>query len=299
MPATTRLKAVPDRQRVGAMGRPIGVDRDARVIRGYVVALAGPFKSEGRGEFDRQSLEKIVELWPPGGLKARWTHPNESSDGLGKFLGRGHRPFLSKAKVRRGGREVEVDAIRADMHLDDSAFENNPNGNLGEYLLGLGASDSEAFSSSLVLRKENEYRLDRDGRRQLDFEGNELPPLWRPTELAASDVVDEGDAVDGFLSRVEGTRRPTLTYLSQGEAILDELFSGQPRDAVEARLTAWLRRYLSRKYDGEYDGEPGADSGQHPGVLERQLRMKIKLGSAERGRSPGVLERELKLKTAE
>jgi hypothetical protein len=36
---------------------PVGVDREAKVIRGYVVAQEGPFKSAGRGEFDTAALK--------------------------------------------------------------------------------------------------------------------------------------------------------------------------------------------------------------------------------------------------
>lgn len=248
MAKQSKPNATPERLRVAAAGRPIGVDREARVIRGYVVALAGPFKSDGRGEFDRLSLEKIVELWPESsGLKSRFAHPNESSDGLGKFLGRAHKPFLSKATVMRGGNPVEVDAVRADLHLDASAFE-TPNGNLGEYILKLAESDSDALSSSLVLRTEKEWRKDEHGRPALGSDGEPLPPLWRPRELAATDVVDEGDAVDGFLSHTEATRRPTREYLARGESILNELFANQPRRVVRARLMAYLNRYLDRRY---------------------------------------------------
>src|SRR5262249_52901615 len=49
--------------------RPIFTGRASRVDRtgygallGYVVAQEGPFKSEGRGEFDRKSLEMIVQM---------------------------------------------------------------------------------------------------------------------------------------------------------------------------------------------------------------------------------------------
>lgn len=245
------MPAKPDRLRVEVAGRPVGVDRANRIIRGYVVALAGPFKSEGRGEFDRASLEKIVELWSANGLKSRFAHPGESSDGLGKFLGRAHNPYLGKAMVERNGAMGEVDAVRADLHLDASAFEANPNGNLGEYILTLAESDSEALSSSLVLRKKSEYRLKQDGTPELDAEGNSLPPLWRPTQLFASDVVDEGDAVDGFLSSVDEEPRWTRDYLERGEGLLNKLFAGQPKRVVRVRLMAFLSRYLDRRYGSE------------------------------------------------
>ena len=71
---------------------------------------------------------------------------------------------------------------------------------LGAYVMDLAESDPDALSSSLVLQRDEELRLDRRGRPLVDNEGIELPPLWRPTKIHASDIVAVGDAVDGFLS---------------------------------------------------------------------------------------------------
>lgn len=277
--AGTIPATAPGKLRVETSGRPIGVDRKNKIIRGYVVALAGPFKSDGRGEFDLHSLREIVRLWPSSsGLKSRFAHPNESSDGLGKFLGRAHRPWLGKARVQRGGKMVEVDAVRADLHLDESAFTVNPNGNLGEYLLTLAENDSDALSSSLVLNQKSEYRKDHNGRPALGADGEPLPPLWRPTELFASDVVDTGDAVDGFLSPTAtgasmATRKPTAHYLVQGEALLNELFAGQDRATIERKLLAYLRRFLDRKFG---TAPVPAPRGADPRTLSNLLDMKIR-----------------------
>jgi hypothetical protein len=227
--------------------RPIGVDREAKVIRGMVVAQAGPFKSEGRGEFDLTALDQIRAAWPKAGLRSRFAHPNESSDGLGKYLGRARDPFPSTVLIEVDGKAVEVPAVRADLHLDPTAF-GTPNGDLGTYVMDLAANDPGAISSSLVLRKSEEWRLTKDGTPQLGADGRELPPLWRVEKLFATDVVDEGDAVDGILS--PESPRWTRDYLSRGEALLNELFAGQSRAVVKARLRAYLTRYLERRYGG-------------------------------------------------
>lgn len=242
MPRT--MQETPDRLRAGVQGRAIGVDREARIVRGYVVAQLGPFKSEGRGEFDQASLEQILELHKqaPLGLKSRFAHPSESNDGLGKFLGRSRDAWMGTT-VNADGKEVP--AVRADLHLDQAAFRGDaPSGNLGDYILDLAASDAEALSSSLVLRVDREYRINADGTPVLGADGAPLPPLWRPKKLFASDVVDEGDAVDGFLSA--GEPRWTAAYLRRGEDLLNRLFAGQARNVVEARLTGFLKRYLDR-----------------------------------------------------
>lgn len=235
------MRTMPERpswERLYAAGRAVGVDRDAKMIRGYVVAQQGYFKSEGRGQFDAQSLSAIAGLMQkaePAGLKSRFTHPDMSNDGLGKFLGRAH-----------NGR-VEGDRVRADLHLDESSFS-TPSGNLGGYVMDLAESDPDAMSSSLVLQSDKVYELDANGRRKLDEQGNEIPPIWRPTRLHASDIVDTGDAVDGLLSAgIDVDGLPLGTLWRAGE-MLDSVFAGQPRAVIEARCRAWLERYLSRRF---------------------------------------------------
>jgi hypothetical protein len=237
------------RERLEARGRPIKVDREANVIRGYCVAMLGPFKSEGRGEFDEQALSIIVDLYKqqPMGLKSRFTHPSESGDGLGKFLGRSRNAFLSTCINADG---AEVPCVRADLHIDPTALDTPPEGGkpLGAYIMDLAESDPDALSSSLVLSTDKTLRRDKDGVELAGEDGKPLPPLWRPKKLYASDVVDTGDAVDGFLSAAPLSPRWTHDYLAAGEGLLNRMFAGQTRETVEARASGFLRRYLDRRY---------------------------------------------------
>ncbi len=256
MPKALRIKpdeprtwpAEPDYLRVNYQGRPIGVDREAGVLRGYVVAQEGPFKSEGRGEFDEQALRQIAKMGNAAGkgLKSRFTHPDMSGDGLGKFLGRS-RDFSVGTATNAAGKTVK--AVRADLHFDESAYD-TPSGNLAEYVMKLAESDPDALSSSLVIKPEEEYRLNPDGTRQCNPEGEPLPPLWRPKELHASDLVDTGDAVDGLLSAQLNTDGLPLSQLWKGAQLLDQITAGQPRDVVESRMQEYLGRYLDRRYGG-------------------------------------------------
>lgn len=255
------MPAAPDRLRAAlpAPARVAGVDRARRVVRGYVVAQLGPFKSEGRGEFDRAALEQIVARWPANGLKVRFAHPNESSDGLGKYLGRARDPYLGEATVAGpDGAPTRVPAVRADLHLDPTSFR-TPSGNLGGYVLDLAASDPGAISSSLVLARDEEVRLNPDGTPRLSPEGEPLPPLWRVKKLYASDIVEEGDAVDALLDAAGG--RYTRDHLARGEAILNQVFAGQPAAVVKARCLAYLRRYLGRRF-----GDPAMNDWQNLGA---------------------------------
>lgn len=255
------MPAAPEWESLKATGKPVGVDRKANIILGYVVAQRGPFKSEGRGEFDDASLSRIVELMnaKQGGTKSRFGHPDMSSDGLGKFLGRSH------------DARVDGDRVRADLHLSPSSF-NTPSGNLGQYVMDLAESDPEALSSSLVLKVDREFRLNTDGTKKADDKGQPLPPLWRPKQVHASDIVETGDAVDGLLSAGVDADGLPLGVLWRGAEMLDSVFAGQPRDVVEARCRAWLDRYLCRRF-GPVPGEAALAADDVIDGLRRRLRL--------------------------
>lgn len=263
--------------RAAVKDRVIGVDRDAKVIRGYAMAEEGPFKSEGRGEFDRQAIRKIVRMAnsKPAGLKSRFAHPSLSADGIGSFLGRARNAYVDTATREVGTDEngkptyQERAVARADLHLDPTAF-NTPNGNLGQYVLDLAESDPDALSSSLVLQADEIVRLDNKGRRQVDDAGKELPPLWDPTALHASDIVDDGDAVRQFLSADQISGLPDAVVRQASELLLAQ-FGGQPRQIVAHKLQAWVDRVLNA-YWPENDEEPAA----YADTLRRKLRMKLR-----------------------
>ena len=242
----------PEWESLKSSSRAVGVDRVNGILRGFVVAQKGPFKSDGRGEFDDDSLDSIVKLMNEnqGGTKSRFTHPDMSNDGLGKFLGRAKDPAIGTAIDERTGKKVK--AVRADLHFDKTALETPIEGGkpLGVYIMDLAESDPDAVSSSLVLRVDQAYRLETDGTRTKDKEGNPLPPLWRPKKIHASDIVDTGDAVDGLLSAGIDVDALPLAALWRGAELLDSVFAGQPVEVIRERCSAWLERYLSSKFGG-------------------------------------------------
>ncbi len=153
------------------------VDRPAGVLRAFKIASFGKFKTPDRGQFDRLSLATIVKLinGTPGGVRSRFGHPGFLSDGIGTYLGR-----VRDAKV-------VGDHVRADLHFAKAAAL-SPLGDLPRYVMALLGDDPGAMGSSLVLRVTEEQAPNR-----LE------PPVWRPTEILAADLVDEGDAVHGSL----------------------------------------------------------------------------------------------------
>ena len=285
-----QMKSRPQWLRASFKSAGARVDRQANILRGMVVAQLGPFKSEGRGSFDKESLAGIVKLAnaKSGGLKSRFTHPDMSSDGLGKFLGRVRDHRMDKALDERSG-EI-VPAVRGDLHFDKTALDTPPEGGkpLGLYVMDLAESDPAALSSSIVVEPDRFIEDGKGGLLKLD-EDEDAPegvtPLWRPRVLHASDIVDTGDAVDGLLSADIDVERLPLSVLWKGSQLLDAVFLDQSRDVIEARLLAYIERYLNRKF-----GEP-APAAPAPLLDARRLRMdEMKLLAAKIKEAGGIGE---------
>jgi hypothetical protein len=243
--------------RADAKGRPIGVDRETEqgVLRGYIMAEEGPFKT-GRGEFGKKALRQIIKLCngTPTGLKCRMGHPNESDDGVGKFLGRvrsaWYEEYPSKGPI--GDPLLQLGRVRGDLYFAESAHEVPGKGDLAAYFMKRAEEDAESFSSSLVLDCEQEYRLEKDGRPLRDATGKELPPLWMPLKLYASDLVDDGDAVaGGLLSSGDELSMLTQDMLRQGCDLLDRQFAGKDRAFIRSHLDAFVGRYLANRFGDE------------------------------------------------
>lgn len=263
------MPAIPDRARLQMSSPGAKVDREHNIIRGYVVAEKGPFKSR-RGQFDDESLRLVVSIMAasePQGLKSRFTHPSMSDDGLGSFLGRAHNARLEDGKVK------------ADLHLDRTAFD-TPRGNLAKYVMDLAESDPDALSSSLVLNFEEIHTFDEDGRPKTDADGELIPPIWRPTKLLASDIVDTGDAVGGLLSAGVNVDGLPLAELWRGSEMLDRVFAGQTADTIRARCNAFLERYLAAKFGKQV--KPTKKVAKQPKDDGRAKRARARLAELER-----------------
>jgi hypothetical protein len=271
----SKLEATPRWQKVGYATNAVGVDRENAILFGMVVCQCGPVK-DGRGEFDVKGLQTLIQLGnrQPLGLKSRFGHPTLSDDGLGKYLGRVRNLRMDAVQVQRDGRLVRIEAIRGDLHFDETSLREMPGGGkpLGEYVLDRAESDPDSLSSSIVMASTREEQLDpRTGRIKTDAKGRPVPPLWRPTALHASDVVCEGAAVDGILSAGVNVDGLPDHIVRQACSMLDQQFGNASRDVIRARAVAWLDRYLSMRF-GTSSVSRSDGFGNHVKAVMRDLR---------------------------
>lgn len=280
------LPAETDWLRANSSAGEIGVDREKNILRGMVLAQEGDFKSAGRGSFDLKSLKQIVTLSRkrPEGLKSRFGHPTLSDDGLGKYLGRVKDVRLDSVKLKRDGELVLLHAVRGDLHLDKTAIEEQPGGGkpLGIYVMDRAESDSDAISSSLVLQADREERLDPKTKRPLmDDKGEPLPPLWRPSKLHASDIVDTGDAVDGLLSAGIDIDSLPDGVVRRASEMMGKAFGDAEPEVVYARCLSWLDRYMKLKFGAEWNNKEEPKPVEKKDISRQEfidsLRRRIKL----------------------
>jgi hypothetical protein len=167
----------------------IGVDLEARTIRGMVVAEAGPLQSQ-RGEFDEAGLDALVELINgAGGVESYLTHDHVfDTNSVPVLLG-----IVKNAKVDRSPKPARV---RADLEFFPSASAVPGHGDVASYVMARTSERPEAISSSLVFYADLESRPPiKRGTKTY-----EQPPFLRPTQVLSSDIVGQGDAVRRLLS---------------------------------------------------------------------------------------------------
>jgi hypothetical protein len=125
-----------------ATGNP-RVDREGGMFgKGVIYDVSMITRGEALGHdlwVDREFLEDVASSVNASdrGVKARFTHPGLSSDGVGTKLGK-----FTNARV-------VGDQVIADMHLQEAAF-NTPEGDLGSYVLSLAEDTPEDFGLSIV-----------------------------------------------------------------------------------------------------------------------------------------------------
>lgn len=175
------------------------------------------------------------------GLKARFTHPGLSSDGLGKYLGKVH------------DAKTIGDQVFADLHFKESATK-TPDGNLASYVMQLAEDAPEDFGVSIVfdhdIAASEAHRLENteSGRFISPDEHNKNNfPHARMESLRAADVVDSPAAnPDGLFHRDQLLAQEAESLLSYTLGLSDERPVLSCFDVDADRVSAAVQRFLSR-----------------------------------------------------
>lgn len=226
------------------------VDRAAKVIRGAKVIELGAVNDSRPWDVDEETLAQVLDhaSRPNKGLKARFTHPSLSDDGLGKYLGRWQNP------------RIENGAVVADLHIAEAAF-NSPAGDIGSYVMDLAEEDPEAFGVSIATKLHESMLSDLP-------EGERLP--LRIAGLHAADFVDTPAATRGglFDSHTQDAIPAVATW------ILENHFRNAGPEEVLQRVEKFLSRHYGKGSDMSKDpdvtGQPQDATPEPTGTLSRE-----------------------------
>lgn len=215
---------------------------EAGLIRGVSIITRG----EALGHdlwVDRDFLSDVTGAINAAdrGIKARFTHPGLSGDGIGTKLGTVHNAYW------------EGDQVFADLHFQRASHV-TPDGNLADYVMTLAEETPDQFGVSIVF--EHDQELEEQHTTEHMMEGRYISPDEDNKNnfphamlhaLRAADVVDEPAAnPDGLFKRGQ-------EYAQQGDALLSYalgLTDAKPEVSsfgVDGdRAAQFLARFLTR-----------------------------------------------------
>lgn len=123
-----------------------GGDFKAGLIQGFAVITRGEALGHGLW-IDEKFLDQTAKGFGSEGVRARFTHPNMSSDGIARKLGR------AKLTAQDG------DILRGDLHFSKQSHT-TPDGDLAEYVIGLAEEDPEMFGASIAFDRDYEAEIE-------------------------------------------------------------------------------------------------------------------------------------------
>lgn len=217
-------------------GLPTGarVDHERRVVYGVAVMQLGALNEpDSRPYFaDATTIKQVLALGKsnPKGVKSRWTHPNMSNDGMGKFLGR----------LRNFRPNEDKSTVLADLHLSPIAFRGE-DGGLGQQTLDMADQEPDAFGLSVAPVWDFE-EMDR-------LETKEGTQPMRFKKLMAADVVDEPAATRGGIFGGEPLSLATAPH--QLTNALNQLFADATPDVIRDRAGGFIETYLASRFGGQ------------------------------------------------
>jgi len=189
----------------------------------------------------------------PKGVKARFTHPGLSGDGMGTFLGR-----LQAGHISDDGEKAV-----ADLHFSQAAHR-SPDGDLANYVMDLAEGDPAAFGASIVFEHdwaaEKDLLLSNGAEEKEDDWGKYLSlknfvspdplnvknlPHARLAELRACDVVDDPAAnPDGLFYRRQDAPQQADSLLSYACGLSDTAPASTMFSVHPDRVKGFVGRFL-------------------------------------------------------
>lgn len=173
------------------------------LIQGFAVITRGEALGHGLW-IDEEFLNQTAKGLGGEGVRARFTHPNMSSDGIARKLGR----------VRLTAQDGDI--IRGNLHFSQTSHT-TPDGDLAAYVMGLAEEDPDLFGASIAFDRDYDMEVefllahgaeekhDPYWGKYLDLTEFESPdpkneknlPHARLLDLRAVDIVDEPAANPG------------------------------------------------------------------------------------------------------
>jgi len=213
---------------------------------GYITGLSVITRGEASGHdmwIDADFLSDVTAAGNAAnaGLKARFTHPGQSSDGLGTYLGKYH------------NFRTEGDRVVADLHFQESA-SNTPDGDLAAYVRQLAIDAPDSFGVSIVFDADpsamelHQLENTQGGRFVSPDEDNRNNYAHaRLSRLRAADVVDDPAAnPDGLFHRHAQIAQDADGLFEYALGLRDDKPDLVALSVDGDRVKAALHRFLSR-----------------------------------------------------
>ena len=227
--------------------RDMRVDREGGVFgKGLIEGVSLITLGEALGHdvwCDEFFLSEVAEAVNASatGIKARFTHPGLSSDGVGTKLGK----FFNA--------RIEGEQVLADLHFQEAAYK-TPDGNLAEYVMSLAVDTPEDFGLSIVFSQDLEATDDHmsmfttrgtftspDGRNIENYPHARLDALW------SCDAVDSPAAnPNGLFKRGQETAIEADALLEYVMGFSEEKPEQSAFNVDGDRAKQFLARFLTR-----------------------------------------------------
>jgi len=224
-----------------------------------------------------------------GGVKARFTHPGLSSDGLASRLGR----VVNARTV--GDRSI------ADLHFLEAAHK-TPDGDLAEHIFSLAEEDPDSFGISIVFEHDLEAQNEQTEAHSVEGvfvspdEDNRNNYLHaRLARLRAADVVDDPAAnPDGLFHSHQEAASDAEEIVSYALGITDQKPSASMFDVDPDRISGFVARFLDRhnlkveKMDPEQTEQPEGVEGETSTPTREEFSAELKKYTDAFGADRGV-----------